>query len=464
MNIIIVGATKVGLELAEYLVNAAHAVTLVDDPSAQLSLIASRLDLRVVQDNPSYPSTLKRAGAENAELLVATTDNDEVNITACCIAAFLFRVPRKIARIRARAYLEEAPEIFGQNAIPIDHIISPEQLCAQAIIDLLSFPGAGAVGHFADKRVVLIEVRCTNGGKLIGHKIEEILEYDEKVALIALYRNQTLVENFLNEYLAEDDVLYFACERSRAMSILTALVPVELSAKLITIAGGSHIADELAAQLSGRYQVKLIEPTRERALKSSDRLQDTKVEIFWANPANLDFLIEEHINTSDRFIAAAGSDETNIISSLMLKSINKVKTIAVVRDQTFNEIIKNSGRDIDFLVSPREAIISEFLSQIRQEGVEKVRIYRAGQVEGIELKVKGTKKSSHVVGRKVSDLILPKGVILAMAVRDKKVIKIDPQFLIEENDTIIALLTAKESMADVIKLFKPRSFWIVPWQ
>lgn len=463
MNIIIVGATRVGIELAEYLVGGGHAVTLVDRPSEELSAIGNRLDLRVVQDSPSLPSTLKKAGAENAELLVATTDSDETNITACCIAAFLFRVPRKIARIRDHDYLNEADEIFGQNAIPIDHIISPEHITADAIIDLINLPGSSCVGNFAGGRIVLIEARCSRGGKLIGHKVESLLKLDDKVRIVALHRNGEAVERFLNEYIAEGDLLCFCVERSRALSILTALVPIEISGKVITIAGGSHIADELARRLSSRYQVKLIEPNPERALKSADRLQNTSVEIFEANPSNLDFLIEEHINRSARFIAASQNDEDNLVSALMLKSLDSVRTITVLRESSFYEVIRHAEKDVDTVVSPREAIISELLSDILQEGVERVRLYRGGASEGIELTVRGGRLSSRVVGRKAGDLNLPRGVTLALALRDKKVIPIDPDFVFEPDDHVIAYLEEQKSMRALVRLFKPRSFWIMPW-
>lgn len=461
MKIIILGATKVGIELAEYLVGGGHAVTLVDEPSLVLSRISTRLDLRVVQEHPSLPSALKKAGAENAELLAAVTDNDEVNITACCIAGYLFGIPNKTARIRARDYLTKAADLFGHNAIPIDNIICPELIAANAIIDLLEFEGAGCIGNFCDNRIVMMEVKCVKGGRLIGQKTAEILKLDERIKIAALHRGGESIADILNEPLQEDDALCLCCERSRAKSILTALIPSMGTAKVITIAGGSHIADELAERLSSRYKVKLLEPDHDRALRSADNLQDTGVEVFEANASNLEFLTEEHINKSDRFIAASNNDENNILSSLMLNSIDPVRTITVLRDASLGDMAKNSANAMDIVVSPREEIISELLSKIRQEGVEKVKLFCGGASLGMELKISGNKRSSKVIGKKVSDLTIPYGVVFALAVRDKKVMVIDDNFIFCEGDRIVTYLEEQQDAAALVKLFRPRPFWIL---
>lgn len=463
MNIIIIGATSVGLELAEYLVNGGHAVTLVDNQSEELNQVANRLDLRVVQGVPSWPSVLRNAGAENTELLVATSPIDEMNIAACSIAASLFRIPRKIARIRSPDYLLEADEIFGNHAIPIDHVISPEHLISQYIIELLTIPGACAIGSFADDRIVIISARVGRGGKLIGKEYLFIKEYESKVKILAVYRKKQLLVNFEKELILSGDTVFFCCERNKAASIISAFSLIEQSGKCIAIAGGTHTADEIAKKLSTRYRVKLIEPDAQRALRLSNKLKDTSVEIYNSDSADLDFLIEEHIGEADRFIAASPSDETNIITAFMLRRMGKVKTIAVIRNARFQEITTGVGREIDIVVSPKEATISAILSQIRQEGVEKMRLFRQGLSEGIELHVQGSKLSSKVIGKRAGDINLPTGVTLGLALRNKVVHVIDDNFKFEDGDRVVAYLHDHNQMRSLVELFRPHSFWIRKW-
>lgn len=463
MNIIIIGATSVGIELAEYLVSGGHAVTLVDNPSEDLSQISNRLDLRVVQGVPSWPSILRMAGAENAELLVATTPEDEMNIAACSIASSLFRVPRKIARIRAPDYLVEADEIFGSHAIPIDHVISPEHITSQVILDLLELPGTTAVGSFCNDRIVIASTRCAAGGKLIGKPMSHLHELEPRAKVMAVYRDQDLVKDLEKEVFTPYDIVFFCCERARALSVLSALIPLEPMGKFISIAGGSHTADELARLLSTKYKVKLIETDKQRAEKTANRLHNTAVEIFCSDPCNPDFIAEEHIDKSDRFIAADLSDEANIISALMLSRRNKVKTIAIIRNENFHTLAKGPEREIDIIISPKEAIISAILSDVRQEGVERMRLFRQGLSEGIELTIQGNKITSRLVGRTINDITLPQGVTFGLAMRGKVIHVIDKDFKFEDGDKVVAYLHDHNQMRQLVKLVRPRSFWIPKW-
>lgn len=463
MKIIIVGATQVGIELAEYLVGAGHAITLVDSEHSALSQIADRLDLRVVQGEASWPSVLRKAGAENTELLVATTPNDEYNIAVCSVASSLFAVPRKIARIRSPEYLTEAQSLFNEHAIPIDHIISPEHITAGAVLDLLELSGTTAVGSFANKRVVIASAVCTRGGRLLGFPLENLCQADPKARVLALYRNHELVSDFKKEMLAEGDEVFFCAERSRVMSFLSSIVPLETGAKNITIAGGSHTADELARTLSARYRVKLIEPDPQRAARIFPRLmQYSSLELFCADPCDKEFMIEEHLDKSDRFIAASPNDEINIISSLMLKRLNNIKSIAVIRRSSLHDLStsERDGQGADTVVSPREAVISALLSDIRQEGVLKMRLFRSGLSEGIELMVQGGRFSSRVVGRRIADLTLPPGVVLGMVLRDNKLLACTDDLKFEDGDRVIAYLHDHKQMRRLVALFKPRAFWI----
>ncbi|WP_303962913.1 Trk system potassium transporter TrkA [Succinatimonas hippei] len=461
MRIIIIGATTAGIGLAEYLVGSGHAVTLIDTPSEELAQIGNRLDLRVVQGMPSRPSVLRSAGAENTELLVATSNIDEINMAACSIAASLFQIPRKIARIRTPDYLTEADEIFGPHAIPIDHIIAPEHLIADFIMDLIDLPGALSVSNYCSGRLVIAAAKCSRGGKLLGQKVSKLEDFGAKVSVLALYRNERPVRDFLNAELSEGDEIYFCCEKSRSLSVLGGILPIDQCVKTITIAGGSHISDELARRLSRRFRVKLIESDPQRAKRVADSLQDTEVEIFCSNPSDINFILEEHIYDSDYFIAATNDDETNIISSFMIKRTNHAKTFTIIRNESYLTLA--SSREIDTIVSPKDATISELLSNIRQDGLEKTYLFRHGMAEGVELAIRGSRLSSRVIGKKVDDINLPKGVTLGLITRGNKVLKIDKDLRFEDGDHLIAFLTDHKQLRHLTKLFRPRSFWIPSW-
>ena len=463
MRIIIIGASLVGTELAEYLVHAGHAVTLIDTPSDELTQIANRLDLRVIQGDPTAPAVLREAGARNTELLVATSASDEVNITTCCVASYLFDIPRKIARLRAPGYFDEADKLFGPSAIPIDHIISPEQLMADAVNDLMEIPGVNAIQSFARDRIILTSVTCQEGGKLIDQPITQLEEYEPKSKVIAVYRRGTPITKFERFTFKPGDEVVLSVERTRALNLVRALMPLKPSGLDVVVQGGTHIADSVALRLSERYHVKLIEPDANRAKRLAERLRGSKVELFCADATDTNFVQEEKLYQSDTFIAASSNDESNIMAALMLQRTQRVRTIAVIR-QLSTQDLNNAGSPIDTIISPRDAIISALLSLILQEGLVKMRIFRHGQAEALELLVQGDQRSSNVIGRKLEDLNLPPGVVLGMALREKVVLKIDQDYVFTAGDHVVAYLTDRMHMRALVKLFKPRAFWVPRWR
>ena len=463
MRIIIIGASLVGTELAEYLVHAGHAVTLIDTPSDELTQIANRLDLRVIQGDPTAPTVLREAGARNTELLVATSASDEVNITTCCVASYLFDIPRKIARLRAPGYFDEADKLFGPSAIPIDHIISPEQLMADAVNDLMEIPGVNAIQSFARDRIILTSVTCQEGGKLIDQPITQLEEYEPKSKVIAVYRRGTPITKFERFTFKPGDEVVLSVERTRALNLVRALMPLKPSGLDVVVQGGTHIADSVALRLSERYHVKLIEPDANRAKRLAERLRGSKVELFCADATDPNFVQEEKLYQSDTFIAASSNDESNIMAALMLQRTQRVRTIAVIR-QLSTQDLNNAGSPIDTIISPRDAIISALLSLILQEGLVKMRIFRHGQAEALELLVQGDQRSSNVIGRKLEDLNLPPGVVLGMALREKVVLKIDQDYVFTAGDHVVAYLTDRMHMRALVKLFKPRAFWVPRWR
>lgn len=458
MNIIIVGATTVGIELAEYLVHTGNAVTLIDEPSEELTQIGNRLDLRVVQGDPTWPSVLREAGARNAEMLVSTSDSNEKNIAVCSVAAALFRIPRKIARIRSAAFLNEADKLFCDGGIPIDHIIAPEHIIADAIIDLIELPGVNTVHNFTDDRMTLLSAVCSEGGKLAGSAVSEFEKSaGAKCVVTAVYRKGKPV-SLSSALIYPGDEVFVCCERSRALSILNLLIPLKPNGKQIVIEGGSHIADELALRLSERYQVKLIEPDPKRAARITDHFKGSEVELYNADALSMDFVLEEKLYQTDIFIAASPVEETNIMSSMMVQRFKKVRTVAVIRRDSLREMAKDS-REIDAVVSPRDAVISALLSHIRQGGVEKIRIYSDHDAEAMEFEVCGDRSSSYIVGRHLVDINLPEGVSAGLVLRDKIILKIDPSFVFKDGDRVLVFLTDRSKMRAVTALFRPKAFW-----
>lgn len=463
MKIIILGAGYVGTELATYLANSGHAVTLVDTPSAELDRIALRIDLRVVQGNPSSPVVLRNAGAENTELLVAATADDEVNITACSIGAFLFHIPRRIARIRSSDYLQEADEIFGDHGIPIDHVICPEHIATDDITRLIDLPGASAVSVFFYGMLTVVSAKCQLNGKLIGHAYSEFESYENKAALLSVFRNGKYLDGFRREFIAPDDEVFFCCQTERALSQLSALKPLHGGGREIAIAGGTHVADALAVRLSERFRVKLIEPSPDRALRISDRLYGSEVEIYNADPTSLEFMNEEQLQRSDIFIAASPSDESNIMASMLMHRLHNVRTMAIIRGEGYNRLAENTASEIDTVVTPNEATVSALLSNIRQEGVENMRLFRRGQSEAVELVIEGSHFSSRVIGRKSAELSLPSGTNMGLVLRNERVIRPDDNFKFQEGDHALFFLNDQKQVRKLIRYFRPRAFWIPKW-
>ncbi|MGN0908434.1 MAG: Trk system potassium transporter TrkA [Succinivibrio sp.] len=465
MKIIILGAGYVGMELASYLAGAGHAVTLVDLPSARLEQIGSRVDLRVIQGNPSSPVVLRNAGAENTELLVAATADDEANITACCIGAFLFHIPRRIARIRSAEYLQEADSLFGPGGIPIDHVISPEHITCDDIMGLIELPGASAAARFFDGMLTCACARAQNGGKLEGKPYSEFEKFDARAALLSVYRQGRLLENPRGEKITPGDEVYYCCQAERALSQLSAIRPLKSAGSVVAIAGGSHVADALAARLAERFRVKLIEPDAARSARIADRLYGSEVEIYNADPTSLDFMQEEQLQRADLYIAASPSDETNIMSSLLLHRMRSVNTLAVIRGDSYFRLAESSNAEIDTVVSPNEATISALLSNIRQEGVVSMRLFRQGRSEAIELLLEGSRFSSRIIGRKPDAAPLPKSASLGLVLRGGRIIDTSSEgFVFEEGDRVLVFLNDHKEMRQLIRSFRPRAFWIPRWQ
>lgn len=451
MKIIILGAGQVGATLAEHLANENNDITVIDKDPDKLLILQERLDLRTIPGNASYPNLLRRAGAEDADLLIAVTSSDETNMIACQIAYTLFKTPTKIARVRALQYLAY-DKIFDDNALPVDVLISPEQLVTNHIRRLIENPDALQVLDFADRRVQLVAMRASEGGPLVGHQLKKIREHMPNIdtRVVAIFRQGKLVQPRGSTVIMPDDEVFFIASRDHIRAVMGELRNLDVPNKRVLIAGGGHIGTRLAIGLEQNYRVKVIE----HRIKSVERLaaQLSSGIVLHGDAADRELLLNENIENTDVFCAVTNSDEANIMSALLAKRLGARKVMALINRPAYVDVIE--GSEIDIAISPQQTTISSLLTHVRRGDVVNVHSLRRGAAEALEAIVHGDKQSSRVVGRCIEDIPLPKGAIIGAIVRDNEVTMGHHNEVIHADDHLILFLSDKRKVPEVEKLFQ----------
>jgi trk system potassium uptake protein TrkA len=451
MKIIILGAGQVGSTLAENLASEYNDITIVDTKIKKLRDLSDRLDIQIVEGEASHPDILVQAGLDDADMLVAVTNSDEVNMIACQLAWSLFRTPRKIARIRANAYLEKRDELFNTNAIPIDVLISPEQVVCDYITRLIETPGALQVLDFADNLVQLVGMKAVTGGPLVGQELRYLRQHipsvDTRVA--AIFRKDRSIFPVASTVVESDDEVFFIAAKNDIRSVMNELRRHEKPYKRIVIAGGGNIGFRLAKSLEKHFFVKIIDRGIERSQWLSENLSAT---VLLGNVANQELLIQEDIENADVFIAVTNDDEANIMASMLAKRLGARKVMTLINNSAYVDLVQ--GGDIDVAISPSQATIGSLLTHVRRADIVSVHKLRRGAAEAIEAIAHGDKKSSRVVGRCIEDLDLPEGCTIGAIVRDGKVLIAHDDVEIASEDHVIMFLTDRRLIPDVERLFQ----------
>ena len=451
MKIIILGAGQVGGSLAAELASEANDITVVDVDATRLRVLGDRLDIRTIQGRGSLPTVLRQAGADDADMLIAVTSSDETNMVACQVAYSMFRTPTKIARIRESAYLTR-DGLLGNDHLPVDVVISPEQAVTNYIKRLIQHPGALQVLDFAEGKVQLVAVRAYHGGPLVGQELRYLRQHmpsvDTRVA--AIFRRDRPITPKGDTIIEADDEVFFIAASEDIRAVMSELRRVERSNKTVMIAGGGNIGERLAEAIETRYRVKIIENNRARADFLAQHLDQAIV--LYGSASDRELLIDESIEEVDIFCAVTNDDEANIMSSLLARRLGARRVMALINNPAYVDLVQ--GGQIEIAISPSHATLGTLLTHIRRGDIVNVYSLRRGAAEAIEIVAHGDARSSKVVGRAIRDIKLPPGTTIGAVVRGQKVLIASDSLVIESDDHVILFVIDKKHIRDVERLFQ----------
>jgi trk system potassium uptake protein len=451
MKIIILGANHVAVSLAENLASEANDITIVDTDSDRLRELKDRIDVGTVVGHPSYPDVLRMAGAEDADMLIAVTENDEVNLVACQIAHALFKTPKKICRLRSASYMANE-SLFSPGGIAADVVISPEQLVSHYIERLIDLPGSLQVLDFAEGKAQLVAVRAYYGGPLVGQEIRFLRAHmpsvDTRVA--AIFRRDRAIMPEGSTVIEADDEVFFIAAQGNIRAVMGELRRLDKPYKRLIIAGGGNIGSRLAEAVEHRYQVKIIESSAVRCAHLSERL--SKAIVLNGVASDQKLLLAESIEDTDVFLALTNDDEANVMSSMLAKRLGARKVMTLINNPAYVDLVQ--GGEIDIAISPQLASIGSLLTHVRRGDIVNVHSLRRGAAEALEAIAHGDMQSSKVVGKAIEDIDLPHGTTIGAIVRNDEVLIAHDNIVVQSGDHVILFLVDKKRIPEVERLFQ----------
>ena len=451
MRIVILGAGQVGGTLARNLAHEDNDITLVDLNEERLRELQYRIDIKTVQGCASHPNILIEAGIEQADMLIAVTDSDEINMMGCQIAYSLFRTPNKIARIRSRHYYQY-PELFCNDHVPVDVCISPEKLVTEHIVNLIDYPGASQLLDFSEGRVLLVTIKPQAGGEMVGKTLRQLEQHLSAIeaGVVALFRDNVAVPLHEDCVIAKGDDVLFIASPHAIHQVLIALGRYTHPNRRVIIAGGGRIGSRLAQTLETRYRVKIIDHNLQRANYLTSQLH--KATVLQGEIADRDLLINENIEFTDVFCAVTNDDEANIMSCLQAKRLGARHVLTLINRKAYVDLIEDST--IDHAISPQLITIGSILTKLRRGNMVKVHRLQHDDAEAIDLVISGDEHSSQVIGRRLDEIDLPPSCLIAAIVRDEKVYIAGVDLVLAAGDHVILILLQKRYIRQVESLFQ----------
>lgn len=416
MKIVILGAGQVGASVAESLVSENNDITIIDSDHGRLQYLQDRLDLRTVTGNAAHPSVLRDAGLADADMLIAVTQSDQTNLVACKVAHSVFNVPTRIARLRSSDFLDSKTLLAPEN-FAVDYALCPEQVITDYIAKLIEFPEALQVLSFGAGRVSMIAVRAYSGGLMVGKPIKEMRSHmgngvDARIA--AIFRRDRAITPTGDTIIEDHDEVFVLAADEHIRRIMREMRRMMTPVRRIMIAGGGNIGLRIAQTLEEKYEIKVVEGARARAELIANSLQSALVLLGDATDEEL--LQQEAIDEMDLFLALTNDDEDNIMAASLAKRMGCKRVVALINRRAYADLVQ--GGPIDIAISPAQVSIGALLAHVRHGDVAQVHSLRRGAAEALEIVAHGDAKSSRVVGRRVGDLPVIQGAIIAAIVRD----------------------------------------------
>ena len=453
MKVIVAGAGQVGFNIARYLSAVGNDVTIIDQRPDLVQKVGESLDIQALVGFASHPSTLEAAGARDADLLIAVTYTDEINMVACQVAHSLFKVPTRIARIRQQDYLEQRfQDLFRREAMPIDVVISPELEVAHAIVLRLDIPGALTAVPFANDKVRLIGVSIDANTPIIDTPLRQLtyLFPDLHLVCVGIVRNGTYFVPDADDQILIGDEVYFIVETAHLGRALPAFGREQLQNDRVIIAGGGNIGLFLASELeraNPNISLKLIELNAQRAELVADKLRRTIV--LKGDARDQALLKEASVESAEAIVTVTNDDEVNIMAALLAKRLGCRRSMALVNNSSYDDLVRTIG--IDVAINPRDTTISSILQHVRRGRIRSVHTIKDGAAEVFEAEAMET---SPVVGKPLREVRVP-GLLVGAIVRGDTVIAPRADTLIKAKDRVV-VAARHDSIKRVEQLFAVR--------
>tara|TARA_B100001173_G_scaffold206441_1_gene178020 strand:- start:112 stop:1503 length:1392 start_codon:yes stop_codon:yes gene_type:complete len=459
MNIIICGAGRVGFTIAKQLSEQGHSITVIDPSSDDIQKIDDALDVKAIVGKGSYPSILEKANAQEADMIIAVTRNDEINMVICQIAFSIFKIPKKIARIRSQDYLNpKFTTVYNKENLPIDVIISPEIEIAKSIQRKLEAPGALDSVPFAENKIRLLEILINENCSLINIKLSDLTKKypNLKANVIGVIREERFFIPKKTDEIKIGDKIYVIINSTQMSETLEAFGHTEKISKKILIVGGGNIGFNLAKNIEENLdaaRVKIIEKNKERAEFLASELNNTIV--INGDALDEEVLAEANLEEAETVLALTNDDEDNLMVSVLVekfakdeKEIDDKRTMALINKPNYS-LLQNSLK-IDDLIDPRMNTVSSILKHIHKGTIETAYTIMNGEYEVIEAEIIET---SELINKELKNSNLPEEIRIGAVLRDDKVIIPRSDFVFQKDDKVV-FLAKKDSISFVENIFR----------